>query len=74
MAMRHLEDDYLYRILYYDCNPILKKAHNPISNKAVDFSKSKLALFRAELFNELKKKKKSSYKVWRIKRIGQLVN
>ena len=34
----------LYRIFFYDCPPLDKKLHNPITNKAVDFSKSKEAV------------------------------
>ena len=27
----------LYRIFFYDCPPLTKKAHNPLTGKAVDF-------------------------------------
>ncbi|OGU31800.1 MAG: hypothetical protein A2057_00740 [Ignavibacteria bacterium GWA2_35_9] len=70
MIMRHLDNDYLYRILYYDCNPILKKAHNPISNKAIDFSKTKQATFRVELLNELKKRRKVAIRLGDLKESG----
>lgn len=30
----------LYRIFYYDCPPLTKKAHNPVSSASVDFSKT----------------------------------
>ena len=39
----------LYRIFFYDCPPIAKKMHNPITKKAIDFSKSDEAIFRLEL-------------------------
>lgn len=48
----------LYRIFFYDCPPLLKKYHNPISKKAVDFSKSHEAVFREELHRRLRSKRK----------------
>jgi uncharacterized LabA/DUF88 family protein len=47
---RHEE---LYRILVYDCKPLAKKAHNPISRKAIDFSKNDAHKFRVALHHEL---------------------
>lgn len=48
----------LYRIFFYDCPPLLLKHHNPISKQAVDFSKSREAVFRQELHNRLRSKRK----------------
>lgn len=48
----------LYRIFYYDCPPLLNKAHNPISGQAIDFSKTPLAGWRLQFFEELKKLRK----------------
>ncbi|MET3124784.1 uncharacterized LabA/DUF88 family protein [Oxalobacteraceae bacterium GrIS 2.11] len=48
----------LYRIFFYDCPPLEKKLHNPISKIALDFSKSKEAIFRGELHNFLREKRK----------------
>lgn len=39
MLLSHVENEELYRILYYDCPPLDKKAHNPITKKSIDFSK-----------------------------------
>jgi uncharacterized LabA/DUF88 family protein len=53
---RHItEPERLYRIFFYDCPPITKKLHHPITKKAVDFKKSKTALFRQDLHNQLRK-------------------
>jgi uncharacterized LabA/DUF88 family protein len=42
---RHItEPERLYRIFFYDCPPITKKLHHPITKKAVDFKTSKTAL------------------------------
>lgn len=61
-ALKHLEDKEnkrdLYRIFFYDCPPLLKKAHHPVTHAAIDFSKSKEALFRTALHSELKKLRK----------------
>ena len=48
----------LYRIFFYDCPPLDKKMHNPISKRAVDFSKSDEAIFRNKLHELLRKKRK----------------
>lgn len=48
----------LYRVFFYDCPPLALKHHNPISKRAVDFSKSDEALFRVELHRLLLAKRK----------------
>ena len=65
----------LYRIFFYNCPPLNKRHHQPISNKAIDFSKTEPALFYNELHAELKKKRKLALRMgelldegWRIKR------
>ncbi len=49
------DSDYLYRIFYYDTTPLEKKGHNPITGKAIDFSKSSVAIQQEELLNSIKK-------------------
>ncbi len=53
-CLKHLDDKdagrrELYRIFFYDCPPLTKKAHNPVSKKPLDFSRTKEASFRLEL-------------------------
>ena len=48
----------LYRIFYYDCIPFGKRMQNPISKRTVDYSKSEEFMFRTELLEELKRKRK----------------
>lgn len=50
-CMKHInkDEETLYRVFFYDCKPLSKKAHNPINNKAIDFSKSDTAIFRNKL-------------------------
>lgn len=50
--------DQLYRIFYYDCPPLVKKVHNPLTGKLIDFSKTPLAQWRSSFFEELKKLRK----------------
>ncbi len=63
MCLKHLtqakkESFDLYRIFYYDCLPYDKKQHNPITSKAIDFSKTDQYKFQISFFEELKKKRK----------------
>lgn len=68
MAHKHVGSrNLLYRIFYYDCEPLSKKAHNPISGKAVDFSKSDEYKFRNELIETLKKKRKVALRIGMLK-------
>jgi uncharacterized LabA/DUF88 family protein len=72
MAHAHVgKNNILHRIFYYDCQPLEKKFHNPISNKVVDFSKTKECLFRKSLFEELKKKRKLALRLGTVKDNGQ---
>ena len=71
MAHAHVgRNNILYRIFYYDCQPLEKKFHNPISNKVVDFSKTKECLFRKSFFEELKKKRKLALRLGTVKDNG----
>lgn len=67
MALAHVGKEYLYRILYYDCLPILKRVHNPISGASINFAKSKQAKFRLAFFEELKKKRKLAIRLGKLK-------
>lgn len=58
MCMAHVEDTELYRILVYDCPPLNKKSHHPITGNAVDFSKLPGAQFRTGFHDELKRQRK----------------
>lgn len=73
MALEHLKlrnkdkiEDDLYRIFFYDCPPLEKKMHKPISGKALDLSKSDEAVFRRELHKELIKKRKFALRLGRL--------
>jgi uncharacterized LabA/DUF88 family protein len=55
-ALRHVHKglgEQLYRILVYDCVPLSKKVHSPITGRAIDFSKVPTYQFRKALHHEL---------------------
>lgn len=54
-CVKHIKKDkeYLYKIFFYDCRPLTKKCHYPISNDPLDLSKTHTAIFRNELHKEL---------------------
>lgn len=68
MAMKHVgNNNTLYRIFYYDCLPLDKKVHNPISKKLVDFSNTDEYKFRMELLEALKRKRKVALRIGSLK-------
>lgn len=52
------EGDDLYRILCYDCEPLAKKVHHPLTKRAIDLSKSDTAVFRHAFHRALVSKRK----------------
>lgn len=61
MCLDHLkakgsaERNQLYRILFYDCPPMSKKVHLPISGRSLDYSKTPTYEFRTAFQEEIKK-------------------
>ena len=62
------EANILYRVFFYDCPPFTGRVHSPLTNKLINFSKSKVAAFQNQLIDELKKKRKVAL------RLGELRN
>lgn len=59
LALKHLNtNDYLYRIFFYDCSPILKRVQLPRSKKGLSLEKTPEAQFRLTLHEHLKAKRK----------------
>ncbi|HMO50540.1 MAG TPA: NYN domain-containing protein [Kiritimatiellia bacterium] len=50
--------DQVYRLFYYDARPFDEVAHHPILNQQIQFAKTPEALFRDELFRELRRARK----------------
>lgn len=68
MAMKHVgSKNTLYRIFYYDCYPLDKKAHNPVTKHPIDFSKTEEYSFKMDLINALKKKRKVALRMGTLK-------
>ena len=70
MALHMVGNNTLYRIFYYDCMPLGKKFHNPITHKSVDFSKSDEYIFRCKFFDALKRKRKVALRLGTLKDNG----
>jgi len=68
--MRHVQENHLYRVFYYDCMPFDKKIYNPVSQKVIDFKKTPQYSFRIQLFEELKKKRKIALRLGIVKDSG----
>lgn len=54
----HYALDHLYRIFFYDCPPLQKKMHHPLTDKCIDFAKSDKAKWRLSFHEALRKKRK----------------
>jgi uncharacterized LabA/DUF88 family protein len=56
----------LYRIFFYDCPPLTKKLHRPISKAPLDLSKTPEAKFRFAVHDELRKVRKVALRLGRL--------
>jgi uncharacterized LabA/DUF88 family protein len=56
----------LYRVFFYDCPPLEKKLHSPISKQAIDLSRTSTALFRKAVHCELRKIRKMALRFGRL--------
>lgn len=54
-CLKHINknSEILYRVFFYDCKPLMKKCHNPISKQAIDLSKTPTAILRNELYTKI---------------------
>ncbi len=70
-AVKHVCPEFdLHRIYYYDCLPIGKSIHNPVTKQFIDFAKTEIYKQRLALFEELKKKRKLALRLGHIKDSG----
>lgn len=60
------EGEDLYRIFFYDCPPLTKKMHHPISGRAIDLSKTPEAQSRLAVHGELQKVRKLALRLGRL--------
>lgn len=78
LALSHLEDKddpagrrHLYRIFFYDCPPLQKRVHRPISRVSLDFARTETAIFRLALHDELRRTRKVALRLGHISSIGE---
>lgn len=72
LAHNHVgRENYLYRIFYYDCLPLEKRVHNPISKKCIVFNNTPEALFRRQIIEHLKQKRKVALRLGVLKDTGK---
>lgn len=57
---------YVYRIFFYDAVPYDGKAHHPIDNRPIDFSKSDIAKDRHELFDILRRQRNVALRLGKV--------
>lgn len=63
-----LWQQHMYRSFFYDANPYDGKAHHPVDNKSIDFSKSDVAQQRQALFQQLRKERKLALRLGKVNR------
>ncbi len=56
----------LYRLYFYDCPPLTKRVHQPVTGKSLDLSKTKEALFRTAFHHALRSKRKIALRLGRL--------
>ncbi|MBE6965953.1 MAG: NYN domain-containing protein [Ruminococcaceae bacterium] len=56
----------LYRIFYYDCPPLAKKAYHPYLKTQIDFSRTPLYFWMNTFLSELKQKRKFALRLGRL--------
>ncbi len=61
---RNREDFHqLYRIFYYDCPPINKRLHHPLTNRLIDFAKTDQYTWRLAFHEQLRKLRKMALRL-----------
>lgn len=78
MCLHHLSDKhwptgkrFLFRIFVYDCPPLQKKAHWPVSRRGFDFAKQSQALFRLQFHEELRRLRKVALRLGHLSEQGE---
>lgn len=65
-GLHSAESPELYRIFFYDCPPLTKKMHLPISRRAIDLSKTPAAKLRIAIHRELNESRKVAVRLGRL--------
>ncbi|MCP3734379.1 NYN domain-containing protein [Sphingomonas sp. RP10(2022)] len=65
-GVHSMESPELHRIFFYDCPPLTKKMHRPISRQAIDLSKTDEAQLRLAVHRELRETRKVAVRLGRL--------
>ncbi|MEL7197415.1 MAG: NYN domain-containing protein [Pseudomonadota bacterium] len=60
------ESPTFYRLFFYDCEPLTKRMHHPISKRSINFAKTDEAIFRLEVHKEIRKLRKVALRLGRL--------
>lgn len=60
------ESGEFYRIFFYDCSPLTKRMHRPLSGRSIDFGKTAEAQFRLALHKEIRNLRKVALRLGRL--------
>ncbi len=60
--------DHVYRLFYYDALPYDGTAHHPLENRQIHFDRTPEAIFRHELFRELRTRRKFALRLGKVVR------
>jgi uncharacterized LabA/DUF88 family protein len=68
LSQHHLleESRQFYRIFFYDCPPLTKRMHRPLSGKSIVFATTDDAVFRLQLHQEVQKLRKVALRLGRL--------
>lgn len=64
------ESEHLYRIFFYDCRPLTKRVHYPVSRKSLDLSKTPEAVARIAIHEKLNTARKVALRLGRLSDIS----
>lgn len=62
----HGENNELYRVFYYDCEPSTKRVYHPFLKSQVDLGKTELYTWTKDFYDELKRKRKFAIRMGKL--------
>ncbi len=60
------ESPEFYRLFFYDCPPLTKRMHTPVSKRSINFATNEDALFRLAVHDEIQKIRKVALRLGRL--------
>ncbi|HET9510897.1 MAG TPA: hypothetical protein VFO80_07055, partial [Sphingomonas sp.] len=65
-GFRPTESPSLYRVFFYDCPPLTKRMHRPVSRIAIDLAKTDVAILRNAIHRQLLDARKVALRLGRL--------